>query len=90
MVEKKEIIEKIIADLGELAEKNAISEWALNEDEPSIKLTALRISGFTFDAININRDELKADLKVAVSNEPTSNHGSNNGGNGPWGEHFAK
>ena len=86
---EKEVIEKIISDLGELAENNATDEWALNEDEPSIKLTALRISGFTFDAININRDELKADLRVAVSNDPTHNHGSNNGGNGHWGEHFA-
>lgn len=86
---EKDVAETIISDLGELAEKNALEEWSLETEVPSIKLTTLKVIGFSLGSADIDRDELKADMKIAVSNDPSTNHGSNHGGNGHWGEHFA-
>ena len=88
---EKELVEKMLVELGEAAEKNAVEKWSLIEDEPSLKLGALKISEFKFGEIKIPTDELKAKLKIAAKHDPQghnpyshqeqwSTHFSNNAG----------
>ena len=86
---EKEIVQMAISELGNKAEEDATKEWLLNEEEPSLKVGSLKLTNLKFGSADINRDELKSGMKEAVSNEPTHGHGSNHGGNGHWGEHFA-
>jgi hypothetical protein len=74
--------------LGEVSEKDAIEEWSLIEEEPSLKLGTLKVIDFKFGSIKIDKAQLKTDMKTAVQNEP-GGHGSQNGGTTPWGEYFA-
>lgn len=82
------LVESMLNELGELAEKNAIEEWSFIEDEPSLKLGSLKLSKLQFGEITMNAKQLQPKLKIAIENEPTG-HGSNNGGASVWGEHFA-
>lgn len=85
---EKSLVEKLINDLGELAEKDAIKEWSLIEQEPSVKIGVLKIADFKFGSTSLDKATLKADMKIAILNEPNG-HGSNHGGASQWGEHFA-
>ncbi len=86
---EKEIVHTLLTELGEIAETHAVEEWSLIEEEPKLRIGALKISDFKFGGATIDRDKLKGGLKTAVGNDPQTNHGSNHGGNGDWGEHFA-
>lgn len=85
---EKEVVEKLISELGELAEKNAYEEWSLNEEEPQIKIPNLKITGLKFGQINIDDNTLKTELLTAIRNEPNG-HGTQHGGNSQWGNHFS-
>lgn len=86
---EKDIVHTLLTELGAIAEKHAIEEWSLIEEEPKIKIGTLKISDFKFGGASVDKDKLEEGLRVAVRNEPIHNHGSNNGGNGHWGTHFA-
>ncbi len=67
---EKEVVEKIISDLGELAEKNANEEWSLESNESDLKIGTLKISGITLNSITIDSEGLKTNLKRAAGRTP--------------------
>ena len=70
-----------MSELREIAEKHAVEEWSLIEEESKLKLGALKLSEFKFETLEINKAELKAGMKIAISNEPNGNgYGSQHGG----------
>lgn len=56
---EKDIIEQFITDLGEVSEKHANDEWALESTEQSIKLPVLKIEPLKIDAIKVDQGSLK-------------------------------
>lgn len=87
---EKILVESMLKELGELAEKNAIEEWALIEEAPSLKLGALKVSDFKFGTAEFDKDTLEVALKTAIMNDPVHSQGTQNGGDSEWGKHFAK
>lgn len=85
---EKHLVGEMIVTLGEIAENDAVEEWALIEEEPTLKLGALKINDFKFGPIELDIAQLKDGMQLAIQNEPTG-HGSNHGGNSVWGPHFA-
>lgn len=85
---EKGLVEAMLTELGEIAEKNAIEEWSLIEEEPALKIGTLKISDFKFGTIELNKTKLKADMFESVQNA-SSGHSPQHGGSSPWGEHFA-
>lgn len=85
---EKKLVETMLSSLGEIAEINAVKEWSLIEEEPSLKLGTLKISDFKFGTIELDNAQLNADMKVAIEQDP-SGHGTQHGGNSVWGKHFA-
>lgn len=86
---EKALIEKMINDLGEAAENNAIEEWSFTENEPSLKLSTLKINNLKFGKSKISAEKLQPKLQVAIENESGGHTAQNHGGNSPWGVHFA-
>jgi hypothetical protein len=84
----KEIIENLLSELAELAEEDAIKEWSFIEEEPSLKLTTLKLKEFKFGSVNLDKTKLKADMLKAAQNAPDG-HGTQHGGVSSWGTHFA-
>ena len=84
------IFQKFLTELSDLAEKNAIESWALIDEEQSLKIPTLKISGLKFGDVKVDQTTLEAGLLKAIQNETVSNYGTANGGNTPWGTHFAK
>jgi hypothetical protein len=85
---EKEIIEKMIAELGNIAEAAAVIEWSLDETEPNLKLPVLKITGLQFGEITVDDAALRTNLTAAAKNDPN--------GHGPyhhpeqWSAHFSK
>jgi len=86
---EKDIVKTLLSELGEIAEKHAIEEWSLMEEEPKLKIGTLKISDFKFGGASINIENLKSGLKVAISDDPETGQGIGYGGDSDWGEHFA-
>ena len=84
---EKEVVEKIMSDLGEFAEKNASEEWELESKEPQLKLSVLKLSDLSFGKVKVDEDELKAGLYTAANKSP----GNHNPYQHPpqWAEHFS-
>jgi len=87
---ERNLVEAMLNNLGELAEKNAIEEWSFIENEPLLKLGTLKLKNLKFGEATLNADQLQPDLKLAIENEPGGHTAQNHGGNSPWGVHFAK
>jgi hypothetical protein len=87
---EKKVVVSLVTDLGDIAEENAVEEWSLIEEEPSLQLRTLKITDFKFGSISIDSKQLNADLKVAINSEPTQGYHIGHGANSIWGEHFAK
>lgn len=85
---EKEVVEKIISDLGGLAEENASEEWSLETEEPKLKLPTLKISGTILNTASIDEKELEINLKTAASNTPEGYNPANH--NPQWSQHFAE
>lgn len=69
---EKDIVEKILSTIGEIAEKNANDEWALVNESPSLKLPSLKVS-----PIEIEKTLSKDDLSISVptlKQNPTYNN----------------
>src|SRR5205823_4706359 len=63
---EKKLVDEMLNALGEIAERNAVEEWSLIEEEPSLKLGTFKISDFKLGKINaINKAELKGSLLQA-------------------------
>lgn len=67
---EKKLIEKLINDLGELAEKDAINEWSLIEEEPALKIGVLKIIDFKFGEVTVDKQNLKTSLVAACQRTP--------------------
>jgi hypothetical protein len=85
---EKDLVKDMLAELGDLAEKDAVGKWSFVDEAPGLKMGAMKINDLKFGDININQETLKTDMRAAIGNEP-SGHGSNHGGNSVWGNHFA-
>jgi hypothetical protein len=85
---EKDIAHTLLTELGEIAENNAIEEWSLIEDEPSFKLGQLKLSGLNFDPIEVDKNQLQADMLESVQ-KVASGHGTQHGGESAWGQSFA-
>src|SRR5690606_38614217 len=85
---EKEIVETIISELAELAEKNATEEWKLESTEPELKLSVLKLSSLSFGKVTVDEDELKEGLKTAAKPDPSTGHGPQHG-NTNWQNHFS-
>jgi len=86
---EREVIKFLLIKLGEIAEKNAISEWSFIEEEPKLKLGTLKISELKLGVITMDVNAIQPSLRTAINNNPATNHGSNHGGGSSWGDHFA-
>jgi len=86
---EKSLVEAMLTELGEIAEKDAIKEWSLMEEEPSLKLGTLKIGDFKFAAIELDNATLETGMKTAIMNDPIHGQGINHGANTHWGNHFA-
>ncbi len=64
---EKSIVENVLTELGELAEKNATEEWSLEKGEPKLKINTLKIEGLKSNTIKVNQESLKQKL-VQASN----------------------
>ena len=85
---EKSIVESILIELAELAEKNAMEEWALNEEPQSLKVPTLKISGLKFNEISIDEDSLTEGLNTAAKPDPNTGHGPQHGDH-YWQNHFS-
>ena len=83
---EKKLVEELLLEFGEIAEKDAVDEWSLTEEEPTLKLTPLKITDFKFGEVNVDKDLIEAGIKKGAVNP--SNH---NPYQYPqqWGEYFA-
>lgn len=86
---EKGLVEVMLTELGEIAEKNAMEEWSLIEEKPALKIGTLKVNDFKFGSIELDKVKLKADLRTAINNDPSTGQGTPHGGNSQWGEHFA-
>ncbi|OJW81735.1 MAG: hypothetical protein BGO69_14605 [Bacteroidetes bacterium 46-16] len=85
---EREVVEKIISDLGELAEENASEEWSLSSEPQSLKLGVIKINGLKFGDISLDTDSLTSGLKTAAQPDPATGHGPQHG-NANWQNHFS-
>ncbi|MDX1905451.1 MAG: GTPase-associated system all-helical protein GASH [Bacteroidia bacterium] len=84
---EKKLVYEMLNALGEIAEQDAVEEWSLIEEEPSIKLSTLKISDLKFGEAQIPLDELKAKLKTAAKRDPQGHDPYNHPEQ--WSTHFS-
>lgn len=87
---ERKVVETMLSELGELAEKDAIEEWSFIEDEPSLKLGTLKLKDLKFGEATLNVGQLEPKMKIAIENDPGGHSAQSHGGNSAWGIHFAK
>lgn len=87
---EKAIIEQLITEFGDIAEKNATEEWALSSETPKVVIPTLKIDKLTIDNIELETSDLESGLLKAIQNEPSAGYGTQHGGNTAWGKYFAK
>ncbi|MFP3835495.1 GTPase-associated system all-helical protein GASH [Chryseobacterium sp. SIMBA_028] len=85
---EKDIVQEMLLELSEIAEKNAIEEWGLTNELNTFKLPTLKINDFKFGEFKLNKNQLKTDLTTAIGNN-SGGYGSNHGGASAWGPHYA-
>lgn len=85
---EKNIIEKMLHELGNIAEENAVEEWSLSTDQPKLKIPILKVSGLKFNEVKIDSTDLIAKLKVASNNSPEGYQPYNHPNE--WSAHFSK
>ncbi len=84
---EKKLVEVMLSSLGEIAENNAVEDWSLIEEEPSLKLGTLKVSGLKVEAVAIDNSKLAEALKVAARHSPEGyqQHAHSQ----QWGDHFS-
>lgn len=86
---EKDIVKSLFSELTELAEEQAIEEWSLIDEAPSLKLGALKINEFKFGAVSIKKDTLEEGLLESLQNT-AQGHGPQHGGGSTWGQSFSE
>lgn len=85
---EKTIVETLLSQLGEIAEKQAVEEWSLIEEAPKLKLSTLKVENVKLGKIEIDKDKLQGKIQEALSNSP-SGHGPQHGLHQPnYQQHF--
>jgi hypothetical protein len=82
---EKDLVEKMLNRLGEMAEETAVEEWSLLEEEPSLKLGTLKVSGLEYTPVNVNAEDFKNKLTTAAT-PGFSQHQNQQG----FGQHFGQ
>lgn len=84
---EKKLIEAMLNTLGEISEKDAVEEWSFIEEEPSLKLGTLKVSGLKVEAVAVDDSKLAEALKVAARHSPEGyqQHAHSQ----QWGDHFS-
>lgn len=67
---EKDIIETMLHELGNIAEKHAVQEWSLTTKQPELKISGLKVSGLKFSEVKLDTTDLKAKLKKAAAHTP--------------------
>jgi hypothetical protein len=75
---EKKLINEMLKQLGELAEKNAVEEWSLMDAEPSLKIGTLKLNGLKIEGVKFDAPNFKAKWDEAFTNSP-SGHGPQHG-----------
>ncbi|KAA6332117.1 hypothetical protein EZS27_019336 [termite gut metagenome] len=70
---EKEIVEKILLNIGEFAEQNANTEWALGSEIPELKLPSLKITFPKIGTISVNQAEIEKSFTISTIKQ--SNYG---------------
>lgn len=78
LMNEKGVVEEMLIELGEIAENAAVEEWSLIEEEPNLKLTTLKVGGFKFDKVELDKEKLKEKWEEAFTNS-SSGHGPQHG-----------
>ncbi|MDP9080960.1 MAG: hypothetical protein M3O71_26380 [Bacteroidota bacterium] len=86
---EKDLVKEMLAELGDLAEKDAVGKWSFVDEAPALKVGAMKINDLKFGTLNFNQETLKAEMRAAIGNDPSSGQGTQHGGNSQWGNHFA-
>jgi hypothetical protein len=64
---EKDIIETMLHELGNKAEKHAVDEWSLTAQPPELKISPLKVSGLKFSEVKLNTTDLKTKLKAGAN-----------------------
>ena len=68
---EKKLVGEMLNAFGELAEKNAVEEWSLIEEEPSMKIGTLKVSGLRIEGVKFDSAKFKENWSEAFTNSPS-------------------
>ena len=85
---EQKLVETMLSSLGEIAEKNAVEEWSLIEEEPSLKLGTLKVGNLKFEPVKLDKDKFQEKWDLAFTHDP-SGYGPQHGFQSePYRNHF--
>jgi len=84
---EKDIIEGMIMEFGDAAEKDALDDWALSDTSSTVKVGTLKVSGLNFKVNNLTHDMLVSPLTTAAGRPPQGYNPYNHPNE--WAAHFA-
>ncbi len=76
---EKDIIHTLLTELGEISETHAVEEWSLIEEEPKLRIGALKISDLKVNDISIDKEKIKAAISSGIQAQSTSGHSIRHG-----------
>ncbi|MDR1504576.1 MAG: hypothetical protein LBT43_19180 [Prevotella sp.] len=78
---EKEVVEKILLSIGEVAEQNATQEWALISTIPELKLPSLKISSPKVGNLSLDKSKIEESFTVSTISQNSyggANHSQTN------------
>jgi hypothetical protein len=81
------IVNKLLSELSATAEENAVTEWALLEEEPALEIPVLEIGGLEFGDVDPDTDAIEAGMLKALKNT-SQGYGPQHGADSVWGKQF--
>ena len=70
---EKEIVEKILLSIGEVAEQNANEEWSLADDISTLKLPSLKVAPIKIEK-SLSKDTLSIEIPTLTQNPSYNNN----------------
>ncbi|WP_339728820.1 GTPase-associated system all-helical protein GASH [Maribacter stanieri] len=71
---EKDIVHTLLTELGEIAEKHAVEEWSLIEEEPKLKLSTLKVSDIKPGNVTVSNEKIKSAFKNGLAAKGPSGH----------------
>lgn len=65
---EKEVVDKIILSIGEVAEKNATNEWALGDKMPELKLPTLKLITPKVSEVSVTKTSIEKSFEISPIN----------------------